>query len=71
MRVKVKVCSGRDRIEEDGEILKIYTREPRERNRANYSVIKQLAKHYNVVTTRVRIIAGSRSREKVVEITGL
>ena len=44
--------------------------EPRENNRANLDVMKQISRYYDVPSTSIKIISGQRSRTKVVEIDG-
>lgn len=36
---------------------------------ANDEIIKKIAKHFDISRSNVRIVAGSRTRNKVVEIT--
>lgn len=66
---KVKVRAGSGEIVARGEDLVVSTTEPRQYNRANRDVIKQLAKYYGVPAGNIRIVKGSRSREKIFEIS--
>ncbi len=68
MIIKVKVRKGEARIEEkDGYIL-VYTNVPRERNKANYDIIKQLSKYYGKDVRNIKIIRGGTSSDKIIEI---
>jgi uncharacterized protein YggU (UPF0235/DUF167 family) len=68
MRIEVVVRPGLRHIEEkEGRIL-VYTTEPKERNKANIDVTKQIAKYFSVSSGEVRIISGQSSRRKVFEI---
>jgi uncharacterized protein YggU (UPF0235/DUF167 family) len=66
LRIKVKV--GNKPVEEKDGYLIVYTSEPREGNRANIDLIKQLSRYYNKNFKDVRIIRGEKSRNKIVEI---
>ncbi len=68
MIINVKVKNGRKPIEEREGYLIIYTEEPREDNRANMDILRQLAKYYKKDFRNLRIIRGARSREKMIEI---
>ncbi len=66
----VKVSHGKRGIIEEEGFIRIYTMEPRENNRANLDVMKQISRYYDVPSTSIKIISGQRSRTKVVEIDG-
>lgn len=71
MRIKVKVIpNARERKLEkvsDRE-YRVYVRSPPERGRANRELVWVLAKRFGVPTSRVRIVKGLTSRNKLVEI---
>lgn len=48
--------------------LTIYTKAPAIEGRANLAVIKLVAKHYGVAPSRVKLVRGTTSRNKVFEI---
>jgi len=71
MRVKVKVITNAPK----GEIiliapdqLKVKLIARPEKGKANRELIELLADHFGVARSRVRIVRGERSREKVIEI---
>ncbi|MGC9294636.1 MAG: DUF167 domain-containing protein [Thermoplasmata archaeon] len=68
MIINVKVKEGNKPIEQKDGYLIVYTNEPREENKANKDIIKQLAKFYKKDFREIRIIRGGRSRDKVIEI---
>jgi len=70
MRITVKVTPNapRERVEQFGEILKVYVNTPPEKGKANKAVIELLAKYFQVAKSRVFILRGVTSREKVIEI---
>lgn len=39
------------------------------KGKANDEIIKKIAKHFDIPRSNVRIVAGAKSRNKVVEIT--
>lgn len=43
-------------------------RSPPEKGRANLELIKKLAKHFDVPNSHVRIVAGFKSKKKIVDI---
>ena len=55
-------------IENDDGSLTIYTKSPAIENRANKEAIELLAKHFNVPKSRVKLIKGETSRQKVFAI---
>ena len=65
IRVKVHPGSGMESVTDGGGILQVRVREPAERNRANIATIRLLSKHFG---KPVRIVAGLKSRTKVVEV---
>lgn len=67
-RLEVTVYHGKDRVVEETGFIKVYTMEPRERNRANIDVIRQISRYYGVPSTSVRILSGLTSKHKEVEI---
>ncbi len=51
-----------------GELL-VYVREPAKEGKANQAVGKLIAEYYDVLTSRVELIAGATSRNKLFNIT--
>ncbi|OYT41986.1 MAG: hypothetical protein B6U78_02395 [Candidatus Aenigmarchaeota archaeon ex4484_224] len=68
MRYKVKVFFRRKFLEIKGNEIKIGIKEKPIEGKANREIVKKLAKHFRVSTSRVRIIKGLKSREKIIEI---
>lgn len=54
-------------VNDDGS-LTIYTKAPAIEGRANLVAIKLVAKHYGVAPSRVKLVRGATSRNKVFEI---
>lgn len=67
--VLVHTKSKRPRVETDSAgILHIYVSALPVDGEANQAVIKSVAKHLKVAQTRIRIIRGSRSKQKLLEM---
>lgn len=59
----------RQEVLENGDgTLTVYVKSPAIENRANKEAIELLAKHFNVPKTRVKLIKGETSRQKVFEV---
>lgn len=59
----------RQEVFENGDgTLTVYTKSPAIENRTNKEAIELLAKHFNVPKSRVKLIKGETSRQKVFAI---
>ncbi len=71
MEIKVKVIPHARKAEiiklADGS-LRVKVVSPPEKNKANEELTEMLARYYSVAKSRVRIVRGDRSREKLIEI---
>jgi uncharacterized protein len=47
----------------------ISTNTPPEKGKANKDIIKTLSKYFNIAVSRIKIITGEKSKEKIIEIT--
>ena len=68
IQVKVKPNSKTDEVSREGDSFIVKVKEPPKEGKANQAAIKLLAEHFGVPQSRVRILSGFRSRNKVVEI---
>jgi len=68
IRVFVKPESPREGLFLEEDELVFYTSEPPIEGRANAALIRFLSKALGVSTSMIRIVAGLRSRQKVVEV---
>lgn len=62
-RYREEVVAG-----DDG-LLVVYTKAPAIEGRANLAAVKLVAKYYGVTSSRVKLVRGVASRNKVFEIT--
>lgn len=70
IRVQTKSSNAKVGGEHDGR-LKVHVCAPPEKGKANRAVVEILAKTLGVSKSRVTIIGGELSREKLVLVTGL
>jgi uncharacterized protein (TIGR00251 family) len=70
MQIKVKVVPNakKERVETTAEGLKIYINTPALEGRANKKLIEVLAEHFKTKKYNIEIIAGEKSRKKIIEI---
>ncbi|TET50684.1 MAG: DUF167 domain-containing protein [Dehalococcoidia bacterium] len=68
IRVKIKPNSRTEELSQEGDSFIVKVKEPPREGKANQAVIKLLAQHFGVPQSRVRIISGLRSRNKVIEV---
>ena len=67
--IKVKPNSKENQVEETGpnEFL-VRVKAPPQENRANQEVVKILSKYFQVPRSRISILSGLRSKQKIVKI---
>jgi uncharacterized protein (TIGR00251 family) len=70
IQVKVKPRSKTEDVtkEMDGNVYAVRVKEPPVEGRANRAVLKLLAKYLGVPESRLRIVSGLTSRNKVIEV---
>jgi len=69
IHVKVKPSSKTEELSREGDSFVVKVKEPPKEGKANQAVIKLLAEHFSVPQNQVRILSGSRSRNKVIEVS--
>jgi uncharacterized protein (TIGR00251 family) len=74
VRFNLKVIPNASRsevtVEANGD-LKVKVQAPPENDRANRATIQLLAKHFKVPKNRIKIVAGQKSHQKIVEVFDL
>ncbi len=68
MKYNIKVKLHEDFLKADGENILVGLKSKPEKGEANKELIKKLAEHFNIHSSRVRILSGFKSRNKIVEI---
>ncbi len=66
--VKVKPNARQSRVEVSESGYTVYVTEPPQDNKANKAVIKMLSGYLKVAKSRITIVRGAKSREKLIEI---
>ncbi|GAG23050.1 unnamed protein product, partial [marine sediment metagenome] len=72
LRLKVTPSASRDAVvgwQED--VLRVHVRAPAQRGKANDAVLRLLADALGVERSRLRIVRGETSRQKVLSVDGL
>ena len=67
--IKVIPNAKQNKLVEEMGRFKIYLTAPAVEGKANQALIKFLAGHFNVKKSRISIVRGGKSREKIVEIS--
>jgi hypothetical protein len=68
IQVKVKPNSRSEGITREGDSFIVKVKQPPREGKANQAVITLLAEHFGVPKSRVRILSGFRSKNKVIEV---
>jgi hypothetical protein len=68
MKYKIKVKFHEDFLKADGENILVGLKSKPEKGEANKELIKKLAEHFDVHSSRIKILSGFKSRNKIVEI---
>lgn len=70
MRYSVSVKLKRDfvKVDEETKTIEIGVRSRPEKGKANEEIVKRLAKHFRVPSSKVSIVSGLKSKSKAVEI---
>jgi hypothetical protein len=67
--VKVKPKAKEQKVEKVNDInFKVLVKEPPEKGKANRAVIRALADYFNSSQSNIKIISGSNSKLKIIEI---
>ena len=68
MFYKVSVSFHKDYVKVKGDLIEIGIMEKPVNGKANVEITKQIAKHFGISKSCVRIVAGVKSKDKIVEI---
>ena len=73
MKIRVKVIpnSKREEVIRDDDYFVVRVKESPKEGKANKAVMKLLAHHFKVPQDSVRISSGIKSKEKIIDISGL
>ncbi len=68
MRYEIEIKFHKDFIAEEGNKIIVGLSSKPQKGKANRELIKKISKHFKVSSSKVRIIAGEKSRKKLIEI---
>ncbi|MCU0652315.1 MAG: DUF167 domain-containing protein [Candidatus Omnitrophica bacterium] len=69
LSLRVKAGSKKEKIEETGPAeLIVCVRAPAHEGKANQAVIEALSRHFSIAKSRISIIKGQASKNKIIEI---
>lgn len=68
MLYKVSVTFHRDYVKITGDRIEIGIMAKPVKGKANVEIIKQIAKHLGIPKSQVRIVAGEKSQDKIIEV---
>jgi len=67
--IKVKPKAKEEKVEKIDDVnFKVFVKQPPEKGRANYAIIRVLADYFNVNQSKIQIVSGSTSKVKIIEI---
>ncbi len=66
--VKVKANAKEDKVEKGHNYFKVSIKERPIKGKANKQVIKTLANYFNVSKSKIEIVSGLKSKEKILKI---
>ena len=66
--VQLDLCLARGLEYYTGMVFEVCVKELPEEGRANEAIIKVLAKYFNIAPSRIELVGGKRSKQKVFEI---
>ena len=68
LNIRVVPNAKADKLVQEPGRIKVYLRAPAVEGKANEALIEFLADHFNTKKKGIKIIAGAKSREKLVDI---
>ncbi|HJW20668.1 MAG TPA: DUF167 domain-containing protein [Candidatus Nitrosotalea sp.] len=68
MFYKVSVSFHKDYVKIKNDLIEIGIMEKPVKGKANTVIVKQIAKHLGISKSKVRIVAGEKSQDKIIEV---
>lgn len=69
INVRIKPRSSRNKVEKTDSGYAVYVTEPPVENRANVAMIENLSEYFSIPKSKIRIVAGFKSRNKIIELS--
>lgn len=66
--IRVKPNMKEERVEREGDVFTVCVKDPAKEGRANRTVIELLSEYFQVPKSRISILAGMKSKQKIIEI---
>ena len=66
--VRVTPHAKQNKVVENGDVLRVYTTTAPEKGKANNAVVDLLSDYFKVPKSRIKILKGDTSRDKVIAI---
>jgi uncharacterized protein YggU (UPF0235/DUF167 family) len=66
--VKIKPRSHHNKVEVKDGIYIVHVTQPPVENRANIALVETLSEHFDIPKSRITVVSGFKSRNKIVEI---
>ena len=67
-RYRVKVKLNQDFVEASGDEIMVGVKSKPQQGKANSEIVSKLAKYFGVSSSRVRIVAGFKSKNKIIMV---
>jgi len=68
LEIRVTPKAGRNLIKKENGTLKAYLTKPAHEDQANVQLIELLSEYLNIAKSKIKIIKGRKSRDKLIEI---
>lgn len=68
MKYEVHIKFRKDFVQANGNILEVGVMAKPEKGKANKEAVKKIAAFFNVAPSRVHLIAGAKSKKKIIEV---
>jgi uncharacterized protein (TIGR00251 family) len=66
--VRVKPNMKEEKVEKEGGVFTVCVKEPAKEGRANKAVVELLSEYFKVPKSRIVILSGMKSKQKIIEI---
>jgi uncharacterized protein (TIGR00251 family) len=66
--VRVKPNMKEEKVEKVDKVFAVYVKEPAKEGRANKSVVELLSKYFKIPKSKIVILSGMKSKQKIIEI---
>lgn len=68
INVRIKPRSSQNKVEKTENGYVVFVTEPPVDNKANTAMIENLSEYFNISKSKIRIVSGFKSRNKIIEL---